>query len=300
MNVKEIVLITGGSGMVAKNLAVLLFQKGYEVRFLSRTKKAPNQFIWNIAEGFIDPDALKDVDHIIHLAGANISEKRWTSNQKKIILDSRIKSTQLLFHKITSLKIALKTFISSSAVGYYGTAKSDRLFTEKSPNGTDFLANVCVKWEQEVEHFATLKNTRIVKLRFGVVLDANGGALQKMITPIKMGFGAILGNGQQYMPWIHIDDLCKLLIFSIENNAMQGVYNAVAPQHITNEELTLLLAQKLNKKIWLPKIPGFILKIMLGEMATIVLNGNRISCEKLLSNGFIFKFTTIEKALEAL
>lgn len=300
MDEKEIVLITGAAGMIAKNLAVLLPQKGYEVRFLSRTKKAANQFIWNIAEGYIEPNALKNVQHIIHLAGANISEKRWTKNQKKIILESRVQSTQLLFQKIKEQKITLKTFISSSAVGFYGTSDEDVLFTEESPNGTDFLSKVCQQWEQETDAFASLKKKRIVKLRFGVVLDAKGGALPKMTTPIKLGVGAVLGNGQQYIPWIHAEDLSRLLLFSLENKGINGVYNAVAPQHLTNEKLTFLLAKKLNQKIWLPKIPKFIMQLILGEMAGIVLNGNRVSCEKIVSNGFSFNYPEIEKALDNL
>ena len=297
---KEIVLISGGSGMIAKNLADLLTQKAYEVRFLSREKKADNQFIWNIAEGYIDTNALKDVNHIIHLAGANISNHRWTSNYKKAIIDSRVKSTQLLFQKIKEQKIALKTFISSSAVGFYGTSEEDVLFTEESPNGTDFLSKVCQKWEQETDAFASLKNVRLVKLRFGVVLDAKQGALQKMMKPIRLGVGAVLGNGQQYIPWIHAEDLSRLLLFSLENKGINGVYNAVAPQHLTNEKLTFLLAKKLNQKMWLPKIPKFIMQLILGEMGGIVLNGNRVSCEKIVSNGFSFNYPEIEKALDDL
>ncbi|MDP2089855.1 MAG: TIGR01777 family oxidoreductase [Flavobacteriaceae bacterium] len=297
---KEIVLITGASGMIAKKLATLLQQSNYEVRFLSRTKKNANQFIWNIAAGFIDPNALKDVEHIIHLAGANISDERWSNNRKKAILESRVQSTQLLYEKIKEENISLKTFITASAVGYYGTPKENVLFTEESSNGNDFLAEVCLLWEMEAEHFAALENVRVVKLRFGVVLDSSSGALAKMIKPIKMGFGAVLGNGQQYIPWIHLEDLCQLLLFSLKNTAMNGVYNAVAPQYLTNKELTYLLAKKLNRKICLPKIPKFVLRLILGEMASIVLKGNRISSKKLLSTGFTFNYPEIEKALDDL
>jgi uncharacterized protein (TIGR01777 family) len=297
---KEIVLISGGSGMIAKNLADILIQKTYDVRFLSREKKTDNHFIWNIADGYIDPNALKNVSHIIHLAGANISNHRWTLNYKKAILDSRVQSTQLLFQKIKEEKIAIKTFISSSAVGYYGTSEEDILFTEESANGNDFLAQVCKQWEQEVDHFASIENVRVVKLRFGVVLDSSGGALAKMLKPIQLGVGAVLGNGQQYIPWIHAEDLSRLLLFSLENTKMKGVYNAVAPQHLTNKKLTLLLSKKLNKTIWLPNVPKFMMQLILGEMAGIVLNGNRVSCEKIVSNGFTFNYPEIEKALDEL
>lgn len=300
MTQKEIVLITGASGMIAKKMAVLLQKKGFEVRTLSRTQQANNQFIWDIDAGFIDPNALKDVNHIIHLAGANISNHRWTSNYKKEMIDSRVKSTQLLFNTIKSSKNNLKTFISGSAVGYYGTTPTDILFTEESANGTDFLAEVCQKWELAADQFLVLENTRVVKLRFGVVLDLSEGALAKIMKPIKLGFGAVLGNGQQYIPWIHIDDLCKLLVYSVEQTQINGVYNAVAPQHFTHKELTYLVAKKLNKKIWLPKIPALIMQLILGEMANIVLKGNRISSEKIVLTGFSFSFEKIEKALDDL
>ncbi len=300
MSSKELVLITGASGMVAQSLANLLTTNGYEIRFLSRSKKAKNHFVWDIATDFIEVNALTDVQHIVHLAGANISEKRWTKKQKNIILESRVKSTQLLFKVIKQQNIALKTFISASAVGFYGTSKKDLIFKEDDLNGVDFLADVCKNWEEEADKFSTFKNIRVVKLRFSVVLASNEGALHKMMKPIKLGFGAVLGNGLQYIPWIHVVDLCRIILYSIENKAMKGVYNAVAPQHITNEAFTKHIAKKLDKKLWLPKAPAFVLKIILGEMATIVLNGNRVSCEKLVATGFTFQFPTIKKALDDL
>jgi uncharacterized protein (TIGR01777 family) len=299
-NPKEIVLITGVSGMISKSIAKLLKLNNYEVRFLSRTKNASNQFVWDINKEYIDPNALLNVQHIIHLAGANISEKRWTKIRKKEIIDSRIKSTKLLFKEVQKHQISLKTYISASAVGYYGTTTDDVLFNEESPSGNDFLAKVCNLWEQEADHFSTYKNTRVVKLRFGVVLDSNKGALSKMIKPIKMRFGAVLGNGNQYIPWIHIEDLCQLLFYSLHNSDMIGSYNAVAPQHITNKQLTNLLANKLHKTIWLPQAPGFILKLLFGEMSSIILKGNRVSCEKLLSSNFTFKYPKIDEAIDNL
>lgn len=299
-NQKEIVLITGASGMISKYLSQLLIKNDYDVRFLSRTKVADNQFIWNIAKKYIDSNALINVQHIIHLAGANISEKRWTKKRKKEILESRVQSTQLLFDEVHKHQIKLKSFISASAVGYYGTANKEIIFDEKSPNGNDFLALVCKLWEQEANLFSTLHNTRVVKLRFGVVLDSADGALAKIMKPISMGVGAVLGSGKQYIPWIHQEDLCNLLLFALKNNELDGVYNAVAPEHITNEELTNLIAKKLHKTIWLPNAPSFILKIVLGEMSSIILNGNMVSCKKLLSSQFTFKYPTIHKALDNL
>lgn len=297
---REIILITGASGMISNSLKKLLELNNFKVRFLSRTKKGDNQFIWDISKKYIDPNALKNVQHIIHLAGANISDKRWTKKRKEAILDSRIQSTKILFDEVQKNQISLKTFISASAVGYYGTTSKDVLFNEESPCGNDFLAKVCNLWEQEADRFSTYQNAKVVKLRFGVVLDANKGALSKMMKPIKMGFGAVLGNGNQYIPWIHIEDLCQLLLYSLQNANIKGTFNAVAPEHITNRQLTFLLAKKLQKTIWLPNVPNFILKLLLGEMATIVLNGNRISCDKILQSRFKFEFNSAEKALSDL
>lgn len=300
MKPKEIVLITGASGMISKSIAQILNAEGYEVRFLSRSKKEDNQFVWDISKQYIDPNALINIQHIIHLAGANISHKRWTQNCKKEILDSRVQGTKLLYKEIQKHQIDLKTFITASAVGYYGTQKEDLLFTEESPNGNDFLALVCQLWEHEAEAFLSLKNTRVIKLRFGVVLNSNDGALAKMIKPIAMGFGAILGTGKQYIPWIHMEDLCQLLVYALKQTQVNGVYNAVAPQHITNKQLTNIIANKLHKTIWLPNVPSFILKLLFGEMSTIILKGNRVSSEKLLTTGFLFKYPTFNQALDSL
>ncbi|HEX5742398.1 MAG TPA: TIGR01777 family oxidoreductase [Flavobacteriaceae bacterium] len=300
MNSNEIVLITGGTGMIAQRVSRLLENSGYEVRFLSRNKKSEKHFLWDINTGFIDTNVFNHLDHIVHLAGADISEKRWSKQRKKEILDSRIKSTQLLFNAIKKHTNQLKTFVATSAVGYYGTSTKDVLFTEESPNGHDFLAHVCKLWEDEADLFSTFNNTRVVKLRFGVVLDSNGGAFAKMKKPITMGFGAVLGNGQQYIPWIHIEDLCNLLLFTIENDELSGVFNAVAPQQITNEQLTYLIAEKLHKTIWLPKAPSFVLKFIFGELSSIILKGNRVSCQKLILSKFAFKYPAIDQALDHL
>lgn len=300
MKTYNVVLITGGSGMIAQELSSLLEQNGYEVRFLSRSKKTENHYVWKIKSGFIDRAAFKDVNHIIHLAGANISDKRWTKKQKKEILESRTDSTQLLFDTINNHQIKLDTFIATSAVGYYGTQKKDIEFTEDSPVGTDFLATVCNEWERISDNFKLIKNTRVVTLRLGVVLSKDGGAFEKMTKPILVNVGAALGSGEQYIPWIHLNDLCLFMKYVIENKAIEGIYNVVAPEHITNTEFTNRIAQKLNKKIWLPNIPSFILKLILGEMATIVLNGNKVSSKKLQSTAFEFNYPTVEKALNNL
>lgn len=300
MSVQEIVLITGGSGMIAQHLSALLEDAGYEVRFLSRYKKSEKHFIWNIKTGFIDANAFNNLDHIIHLAGTNISEKRWTNQRKIEILESRTQSTQLLFDAVNNHPNKLKTLIATSAVGFYGTSNQPIEFNEDSPAGTDFLASVCKEWETASSNFRVHQNSRVATLRLGVVLSKNGGALEKMANPIKLHMGAVLGSGDQYIPWIHIDDLCEFIKFAIENKEIEGIYNAVAPQHINNKEFTFLLAKKLQKKIWLPNIPDFVLNLILGEMATIVLKGNAVSSNKLCSTSFKFKYPTLEQALDNL
>jgi uncharacterized protein (TIGR01777 family) len=297
MNSTEIILITGGSGMIAQYLSCLLEKNGYEVRFFSRTKKSDKHFVWNIKTGFIDVKALENVDHIIHLAGANISTKRWTKARKKNIIESRTKSTQLLFDTVKKHQIKIKTFIATSAVGYYGTSNNDVLYNEESPAGTDFLANVCTLWENVSKNFSLVNSKRLLTLRLGVVLSKNGGALEKMKKPIKLGLGTVLGSGKQYMPWIHIDDLCQFILYSLRNKGINGTYNLVAPEHINNSDFTSILAKRLGKKVWLPNLPALILRLLLGDMASILLNGNRVSSEKLLSIGFKFKYPTVTKAL---
>lgn len=292
----ETILITGAGGMVAKQLIPLLTEKGYQVKTLS-TRKDTGSFYWNIQTGEIDSKALDDVDHIIHLAGAGIGDKRWTAKRKAEILDSRIKSTNLLYSKIQEENIQLKTFISASAIGYYGTVTTDKIFSEEDSPGKDFIGDVCVKWEQSAEQFEK-SEARIVKLRIGVVLAGTGGVLFKLKGLIKSGVGAALGSGKQYMPWIHIDDLCGMIIHSIQNEKLKGSYNAVTSQHITNKEFTKAFAASLNKKIWLPNVPGFVLKLRFGKMADILLKGSRVSSEKIEATGFEFRYQSLEEALE--
>ncbi len=297
---KETVLITGANGNIAKMLSGHL-QAAYEVRFLTRKPKSENEFIWNLANEYIDEKALENIDYIIHLAGANISEKRWSSERKNEIINSRVTSANLILKKLKEKKIKIKAFISASAIGYYGSVTSQEIFTETSPKGNDFLSNVVDLWEKAAEEFRNEKIAeRIVKIRTGVVLSHNEGALDKMATPIKYGFGSGLGSGKQYIPWIHINDLCRIYKFAIENNTIDGVYNACSPQSTTNIEFTKEIAKILKKPIFLPNIPKFILKIIFGELATVITEGSRCSSEKIIENGFIFDYPNLEKSLEDL
>ena len=291
------VLITGGSGFIGEQLSKYLSQHGYNVAILSRTNLPHhNYYYWNIDKDYIDNEAITNALAIIHLAGAGIAEKRWTKTRKKVILTSRVDTTKFLFKKVKELNPKLKTFITASGVGYYGATTSKKIYCENDNPGTDFLALVCKLWENESLKFNDL-GIRTVIFRTGIVLAANGGALTKITAPIKKGVGAALGTGKQYVPWIHIDDLCNLYIEAISNKNYEGVFNAVAPEHITNKSLTKKLGEVLHKKIWLPNIPIFILKILLGKMAIILLEGSRISSKKIEKIGFKFSFNSLNTAL---
>jgi uncharacterized protein (TIGR01777 family) len=214
-------------------------------------------------------------------------------------VDSRIKSGQLIFQKITENKHHLKAFISASAIGYYGAVTTDKIFVETDHPSQDFLGETCRLWEESANRFESL-GVRTVKIRTGVVLTYQGGALAKMITPVKAALGASIGSGKQFIPWIHIDDLCEIYLKAIENNNMHGAFNAVAPEHKTNREFSETLTKVLKKKVWFPNIPAFILKIIFGKMSELILNGSRVSSNKLIKEGFQFKFPDLKSALEDL
>ncbi len=290
------ILITGASGLIGTQLTHLLLSRNHEAAHLGRIKKESHipSFVWNVEKREFDHRALENTDTIIHLAGTNVGEKRWTSSRKNEILNSRVDSTSLLFEALKEAKHSVKTFIAASAIGYYGF-EGNSVFTEVSPPGNDFLAGVTKQWEDEVDKIESL-GIRLVKIRIGIVLSKNGGALKQMATPIKYGVGSPLGSGQQYLSWIHLDDLCELFLKSGEDEKMNGAYNAAA-SWATNSEMTRAIAKILKRKCWLPNVPAFVLKIALGEMADIVLNGSKISSEKAIQAGFKFKYENLEEAL---
>ena len=288
------ILITGGTGLVGKRLTDMLIDKNHEVVILSRNPRNDNEFKWDISSNYIDEKALINTDYIIHLAGAGIADKRWTKKRKQVIIDSRVKTANLLFDKITALKINLKGFISASGIGYYGAITSETIFEETAKVGTDFLGDVCNKWEQAAHQFST-KKIPVTILRTGIVLAKKGGALDKMKTPIITP----LGSGKQYIPWIHIDDLCNLYIAAIEDNLI-GIFNAVAPEHHTSKSFSKALAQSIKKPFLGIGVPGFILQIIFGEMSVILLKGSRISTKKTEKNIYSFRFSKLQKALSNL
>lgn len=291
----EKILITGGSGLVGQRITDLLEKKGYEVAWLSRSiQKGQKSFVWNVEKQEIDPQAMEWADAVIHLAGAGVADKRWTPARKKLILESRTKSAQLIYAAIEKSIRRPNTFITASAVGFYGFNTGTTLLDENSPAGSDFLAEVVVAWENEAKKMENLQ-LRTVLLRIGIVLDAEGGALGEMLKP---PVAAPLGSGDQWMSWIHVEDLARMFVFALEKTTLQGVYNAVAPNPTTNQQLTQEAAYAKGKTYLGIGVPGFVLKLILGEMAAMVLGGNRVSCQKIQKAGFQFDFFELSKALK--
>lgn len=297
---KEVVLITGAGGMIAKELAKKI-GRDYEIRFLTRHRKQENEYEWDIKKGTVDETAFDNVSHIIHLAGANISEKRWTPERKRELISSRVDSAELLRATLRKNKIKLKSFISASGINFYGTKTSEKIDVETDPPGNDFLSEVVVLWERAADDFKEQELAeRVVKIRTAVVLSEKDGALKKMVPPVQYYIGSPLGSGKQYMPWIHIEDICSIYEFALKNSTIEGAYNAVSPQHATNKELTKKIAKVLGKPLWMPNVPGFVLKLIFGELASVILEGSRASSKKILDAGFHFKFPDLEKALRDL
>lgn len=296
---KQSVLITGGSGLVGRYLTSLLLTEGYKVSHLSRNSNTFGKvrvFRWDPEKKIIDPVIFEGIDYLIHLSGANIGEKRWTKKRKEEIVISRVKSASLLHKTVVDNGIRLKAFISASAIGYYGLVTSDKIFKEEDPPGTDFLGTTCSRWEEAADLFGQ-EGIRTVKIRAAVVLEKNDAALSKLMLPAKYGFVIRTGTGRQYMPWIHIVDLCNIYLKAIQDMKMNGIYNAVSPEHVNHNDFLKILAKVMNKPVFLPRVPAFILKAILGEMSDVILKGSRISSEKITASGYEFIHPALEKAL---
>jgi uncharacterized protein (TIGR01777 family) len=295
------VLITGGSGLVGKRLTTLLLQKGYEVAYLTRKRTnipSVSVFEWDVKNNYIEPGALENTDYLIHLAGAGVADERWSEKRKKEIFSSRTDSIQLIAQQLKLKKITPKSFVSASGSSYYGEDTGDIQHTEQSPPGTDFLSEVTIAWEKSADEVAAL-GVRTVKLRTGIVLSNDGGAVPKMALPAKLGFGAPLGSGKQWLSWIHIDDLCQLYIQAMENNIWQGAYNAVATPPATNEYFTRQICKALNKPQWLPNVPAFALRLVFGEMANVVLGSNYVINQRIQDEtDFTYKYPDLLEALK--
>lgn len=293
------ILLTGGTGLIGKHLTHLLLDQGYAVSHLSRTKGKDvrvKTYLWDVPKGKIDEACIDGVDIIVHLAGTNVAGKRWSAARKKDILDSRTQSIALLYDLLSKKKNSVQAVISASGSGYYGD-KGDELLTEESKPGNDFLAEVSKEWEAAVDKGADL-GLRVVKFRTGVVLDKKGGALPQLASPVKWGIGSPLGSGEQWVPWIHWHDVVKLYFYAIIHSKLNGAYNMVAPNPVTNKQFVKAVANQLRRPLWAPNVPAFMIKLLFGEMAGMVLGSTKVSPKKIIDQGFKFDFTNIEDALK--
>lgn len=282
-NVKTVV-ITGGTGLVGRHLIPELKQRGWKIRLLSRrannTEGNDAVFRWDPLNGYIDPAALRGVSHVVHLAGEPISGGRWTKQRKDLILRSRVEGAKLLLQAFSEANSRPDVFVSASGTGWYGMVTDEKLHTEDEPAAADFLGQTCRQWEAAADAFLST-GSRVVKLRTGIVLAADGGALPVMALPVKLFAGCLLGSGKQQMPWIHIDDLCRMYAEALENKTWNGAYNAVATEHCTHREFMQAIAKALHRPLWPIRIPGWLLKILLGEMAGLITAGSSISNKKI-------------------
>jgi uncharacterized protein len=300
------VLITGGTGLVGRELSTLLVQKGYQVIVLSR-RAGPAQAggairyaQWDVAAQKIDVAAVQEADYIIHLAGAGVMDKRWSPAWKKEIVDSRTQSSRLLADTLRQHPHHVKAVISASAIGWYGADHEPPVpFTEEAPHDGQFLGDTCYQWEQCIEPVAAM-GIRLAKLRIGIVLSEGGGALQEFKKPLRFRVAGILGSGKQVISWIRSEDLCRLFLFALENEGIQGVYNAVAPHPVSNRTLTLALAKAVCGRFFVAlPVPAFMLKLLLGGGSIEVLKSVTVSSQKIQQAGFAFLYNTIEEAVQA-
>ncbi|MGI9532806.1 TIGR01777 family oxidoreductase [Lutimonas sp.] len=296
------ILVSGGTGSVGVLLCDYLTSKGYEVSILSRTRRAGSKyttFLWDYKDQFIEEQAFDNCDYIVHLAGAGIADKAWTNERKKEIIDSRVETTKLIYRSLAKRKHQIKAIVSASAVGFYGQQTSPVIFKEQDAPGNDFVAQVCKQWEEETRPFENL-GIRTVNLRIGIVLMQKGGALEKMVQPFKMNIGSALGTGKQFIPWIHGKDLIRIISKALEENSMSNAYNCAAPDPVDNIGFSRAIAKKLGKSMWLPKVPVFVLKLILGERSILLTEGSRVSSDKILQTEFKFEFPDLESALDDL
>ncbi|MDZ4668730.1 MAG: TIGR01777 family oxidoreductase [bacterium] len=294
------ILISGGSGLLGSNLTKILKNQGHQVSWLSRNPKTGDvpQFFWNPQTQEIDPNALQEIDTIIHLAGAGVADKRWTDSYKDLILQSRIEGTQLLFNTLKNKPNKVQTFIGASAVGIYGTHPVAPT-NEDAPLANNFLAEVCKQWENETQKIASL-GIRTAIVRIGIVLSQEGGFIKEIGQLAKYWLAAPLGNGNMLTPWIHINDLSNIFIHLMQHPNLSGVFNGVAPNPATNKELTKAICLAMHKPFFLPPVPAFALKIIVGEIAPMLLSNQDISCKKILQTGFHFQFTNHKLAIQNL
>lgn len=297
----SIILITGGSGLIGSHLTKLLLAEGFAVRRLSRFAQpdaAAPTFEWDIAKGKVDPRALENVDHIIHLSGAGIADKRWTKERMQVLSSSRVDSAALLHREMERTGAWPKSFISASGINYYGTVTSEHINTETDPPADDAVGKLTQAWEAAADAWA--EQCRVAKLRTSVVLAGEGGALQKLAAPARHGLSAPLGSGKQWMPWVHIHDLVHAYLHTVQHAEMQGAFNVAAPEDVRNRDLMRELAHVFHKPFFVPNVPAFAIRAVVGGSADLVLKGSRASSAKLIATGFGFRHPLLGEALRDL
>jgi len=293
------ILIAGGSGLVGSRLKEIASNKGYRVSILSRSKaKGPRFIHWNPSTNEIDKEAITDVDYLVNLSGANIAEKKWTSQRKKALVSSRVDSTNFLVNTFKSINQKLKAVVNASAIGYY-QSDLNRVMKEDEKPASGFMGELCKQWEDAATQIQN-NNIRTVIFRIGLVLSNKGGAYQAMALSAKFGLGGYLGNGKQKMPWVHIDDLCNLILFALENENMKGAYNTTVADAPSNKTFTKKLLKSFHSINIMAPTPSFVLKLILGERSEILLNSYNPSADKLLSTGFQFEHTDLAQTFKAL
>jgi len=292
------ILLAGGTGLIGSRLSRLLQQQGHKVSLLSRRASHSGPvpvYEWDPDRGVIDHEAVRRADVVINLAGAGIADARWTDARKREIIDSRVNSARLLLDSFRHTGHTPQCYLSSAAIGYYGDRR-DTILGENAAPGRGFLAESCVEWEKAVQEIASA-GIRAVAFRIGIVLSTQGGALEKMLMPARLGAGTYFGDGSQWYSWIHIDDVCRLFLHAIEHPDMVGTYNAVAPNPTPNKAFAAALMQAMNRPQILIPAPAFALRFAMGEMADVVLNSSRVSSKKTEQTGFRFDFPELEPAI---
>lgn len=304
------ILITGGNGMVGKALTEWLLDTGYQVNVLQRRsanrkneyveRVGLNNFYWDVEAGELDTDCLHDVSVIVHLAGASIGAGRWTAARKRAIIDSRVNSINLVFSALSAKKEhKVHTVISASATGYYKT-HNDRVLVEESPSSDGFLGETCKAWESAVTQGCERLEIRSVLMRSGVILDREEGIYAQLRGMAQSGLGVIPGSGKQWLPWIHIEDAVRAYTWAVENKGLRGPYNMVSPEAVTLGQFMRALAASLKKKIWLPPIPAFFVRLGMGQMSALVLDSMNVSPSKLMMTGFDFNYANLTDAIHEL
>ena len=294
------VLITGGTGLIGKAVSSLLLKNGYAVRYLSRRAGVRNgveAFRWDPSSGSVDDQAFEGVLGIIHLAGAPIAPKRWTASRVEILRQSRGGAAKLLHEACIRTGCRPEFFISASGANFHGAVTLDKVLTETDQPGDDTIAQITIDWENQADLFSD--RCRVVKLRTPIVISKDGGALPKLIAPVKFGLGASFGTGKQWMPWVHIDDIAQAYFDSVRLKERSGIYHVVAPEHVNNKTFMRTCAAALSRPLWLPNIPKSLLYLALGEQASILVEGTRISGERISTAGHSWRFPSLEEAIAA-